>query len=109
MESFFQISASFTYAQLIDFLIKRYGNIDYLLHLDFSDFFELLKVACDKTKEEQARNQWLCLYPWMVMKHVKTMSAEEYIDQATGRNIDNRPVEVIMKDIEEARKRAERK
>lgn len=55
----------------------------------------------NKQKEEELKEEWLSIYPFMCMKMLKFMSFKDYSEQRQGKNIDLRPAEEIIKEIEE--------
>lgn len=57
-----------------------------------------------ETRKEEAREQWIAMLPMMASKMLKFMSFEEYYDQVSGRNIDLRPDEEILAEVEAIRK-----
>lgn len=101
MESFFSISVSGTSEiELLEFLHRRYNNVDSLMRLDITDFCRFLKIAKEKEEDERLRSQWVAMLPFMSMQQLKFMSFEDYKDQCTGKNIDIRPADDIIKELE---------
>lgn len=100
MEIFFLCCSKFDEIETIDLLLRRYGNIEYVLSLKIADFSRLLDYAYKDMAEEKIRAEWLELLPHMSMGILKYMSLDEYIDKRTGRNIDMRPDSVIIAEIE---------
>lgn len=74
--------------------------------LSVEQFARLVLVALESEVEEKRRQEWIALIPSMVAAQ-HFLSFEEYYDTVTGRNVDMRPVEVIMEEID--RKHAEAK
>ena len=61
-------------------------------------------MAVEEEAKERYRQEWLSLLPVMVFaKHYMTF--EEYYETCTGKNIDTRPVDEIIEEID--RKHAE--
>lgn len=83
----------------MDVLIHRYHNMDYLKTLPFKEFLELVIVASKKMEEEQIRQQWNALLPFMYMKQLKFMPFKEYFESCTGATIDRRPAQEIIGEI----------
>lgn len=102
MEEFFQISSKIDPEELIDLLLHRYGNLEYIMHLDIDSAMRIISKAIEKEKENRFFLQWLVQLPNMTKETY--MSFESYMDQVTGRNIDTRPVSECMKEIEEIKK-----
>ena len=107
MEGFFRLCSQFdSERQVIELLLRRYSNIDYILNMDFVDFCEFVEYAQDKEKEEGYKAEWNALYPFMIIKVMKYVSFKEYVDICTGANIDTRPAGEIIAEIEELHKNA---
>lgn len=73
------------------------------------DFLELVLYARNQDQEEKIESMWCSLYPHMILKQIKFIPLNDFKDRATGKNIDNRPIEEIEKEIQLARDRFERK
>lgn len=74
--------------------------------MEVMDFLIFLQKAIEKEEEEHIRAQWVTMLPYMSIKRLKYMSFSDYKDQVTGKNIDTRPAEEIIRDIEETHRRA---
>ena len=74
------------------------------LNLPVGEFLRLCESALDYERKNGIREEWLALFPWMMMKHIKYMSFREYFDQRTGANIDMRPAAEILADVEKIRR-----
>lgn len=83
-------------------MLKRYGNIEYLNELGAQEFIEIVLTATTKATEEKARDQWLALYPFMALKMIKNITLDNFVDMATGRDLDLRPDNEILKEAQEA-------
>lgn len=102
MAGFFQVGISFSSVEQIEELIlRRYHDINYILSMSPSRFLRFLHTAIEKEKEETYFSEWINLYPHMAMGLIKFISFNEYVDARTGRNIDMRPTEEIIAEIEE--------
>lgn len=55
---------------------------------------------------EKIRRQWLALLPLMVSTD-SYVGFEAYYEDVTGANVDNRPTEAILADVEQAEKELE--
>ena len=102
MEEFFRICAGIDHEEIIDLLLHRYGNIEYIMRLDISDSLAIIEKAREKEKEQRYFLQWVVQLPNMTKDTY--ISFESYVDKVTGRNIDTRPVSECMKEIEEIKK-----
>lgn len=49
----------------MDLLLNRYGNIEYLMNLDFSDGRDIMFKAVEKDREDRIWQLWVQLYPHM--------------------------------------------
>lgn len=68
--------------------------------MSVSEFCEFCELAYQKDQEDSFRAEWVQLLPWMSMKTFKYLSFEEYVNKRTGKNIDMRPTEAIIAEIE---------
>ena len=82
--------------------MRKYGNVEYWLHLPVEKFEELYKLALEKEREDRIRSQWVAMLPLMSIGYLKYMPFEDYYDQCTGRNVDTRPAEEIIAEIKGA-------
>jgi hypothetical protein len=80
-------------------LLKRYSNIDYVLHLPIKRGINLLKKAMDEDTRDYAFKIYLAAYPNMDKKNFKTFN--EFWEEAKPQNIviDTRNEDEIMKEI----------
>jgi hypothetical protein len=72
--------------------------------MDIVDFCDFVEYAHDKEIEERYKAEWNALYPFMITKMMKYVSFKEYKDMCTGANIDTRPADEIIAEIEELHK-----
>lgn len=70
--------------------------------MEVLDFLFFLQKAREKELEEQIRQQWVIQLPHMTKESY--ISFDDYFDKVTGRNIDTRPANAIIKEIEELHK-----
>lgn len=70
--------------------------------MDLSSFLKFYNVAIEEDRKERLYEQWCAMLP----QFTKFISFDEFLNKATGRNVDRRPVEEIMADIEETHKKA---
>lgn len=103
MERFFRICASIDYEEIIDLLLHRYGNLEYIMQSDIQSALRIIAKAKEKEKEDRYFLQWVVQLPNMTKENY--MSFDSYVDKVTGRNIDKRPVFECMAEIEEIKKK----
>ena len=103
MEKFFQTCSGFDEEEVIDLLLHRYGNLEYIMQTDIETAEKIIAKAKDKEKENRFFLQWVVQLPNMTKETY--ISFESYVDQVTGRNIDKRPVYECMAEIEEIKKK----
>ena len=104
MEEFFLIGCQIDEIKLIDLVLRRYHSLDCMEVLSVDQFIKLLLVAIESEAKEKYRQEWKALLPVMVFAN-KYMTFNEYYDTCTGKNVDLRPVEDIIAEID--RKHAE--
>lgn len=105
MEKFFQISNKIDPEELIDLLLHRYGNLEYIMRLDIDAGMRIIEKAIEKEKEDRFFLQWVVQLPHMTKENF--ISFDAYVDKVTGRNIDTRPVSECMAELEEIKKKFE--
>ena len=103
MEKFFRLCASIDCEEIIDLLLHRYGNLEYIMQLDIESALRVIEKAREKEKENRFFLQWVVQLPKMTQESY--VSFESYLDKVTGRNIDKRPVYECMAEIEEIKKK----
>ena len=103
MERFFRICAQVDFEELIDLLLHRYGNLDYIMQSDIESAMRIIDKAKEKEKENKYFLQWVVQLPHMTKENY--VSFDSYVDRLTGRNIDQRPVSECMAELEEIKKK----
>ena len=88
---------------MIDLLLHRYGNLEYIMRLDIESAMQIITKAIEKEKENRYFLQWVVQLPNMTKETF--ISFESYVDKVTGRNIDTRPVSECMAELEEIKKK----
>lgn len=73
--------------------------------MDLDEMIRFLNLAIQKDQEEKLYMQWCAMLPQMS----KYMTFTEFSDHMTGRNIDMRDTETILKEIEELHKKEQTK
>lgn len=102
MEKFFQACGGIDEEEIIDLLLHRYGNLEYIMQLDIDTAEKVIAKAREKEKENRYFLQWVVQLPNMTQENY--LSFDAYLDKVTGRNIDTRPVSECMAEIEEIKK-----
>ena len=102
MEKFFQTCSRIDETEVIDLLLHRYGNLEYIMQMDIETSQRIIEKAREKEKENRYFLQWVVQLPQMTEENY--MSFESYVDKVTGRNIDMRPVSECMAELEEIKK-----
>lgn len=103
MEKFFRSCSGIDEEEIIDLLLHRYGNLEYIMQSDIETAERIIAKAREKEKENRYFLQWVVQLPNMSKENF--VSFDEYVDRVTGRNIDNRPVYECMAEIEEIKKK----
>lgn len=103
MEKFFRTCSGIDEEEIIDLLLHRYGNLEYIMQSDIETAERIIAKAREKEKENRYFLQWVVQLPNMSKENF--VSFDEYVDRVTGRNIDNRPVYECMAEIEEIKKK----
>ena len=104
MEEFFRIGCQVDEIKLMDLVLRRYHTLDCMKVLSVEQFCKLILVALEEESKERFRREWLALLPMMVVAQ-HYMTFEQYYETVTGANVDMRPVEEIIAEID--RKHAE--
>ena len=104
VEGFFYIGCQVDEVKLKDLLLHRYHQLDFIKDMRFAEFIDLVLLAMEEEKKEHFRQEYLALLP-ILIKAGKYMSFEQYYETASGRNIDLRPTEEIIAEIDAAHER----
>lgn len=103
MESFFYEACKLDEIVIIEMLLRRYHEIDYILKMPLAQFVEFYKIAREKEKEERIFAQWTQQMPFMSRDNY--ISFEDYKDRLTGKNIDTRSTAEISAETDEIERR----
>ena len=103
MDKFFQTCNGIDEEEIIDLLLHRYGNLEYIMQSDIETALRIIDKAREKEKENRYFLQWVVQLPNMGKENF--VSFEEYVNRVPGRNIDKRPVYECMAEIEEIKKK----
>lgn len=71
------------------------------MQMDVEEFAEFCEIAVEKDKEDRIREEWVAQLPFMSLQMLQYQSFNDYKDNRLGKNIDTRPAEEIIKEIEE--------
>lgn len=75
--------------------------------MELGDLLELINLVLEEEKREEKRQEWLHLLPLMITSE-KYMAFNDYYDMVTGKNIDMRPTEVILAEIDAAHEKVKK-
>ena len=78
------------------------------MSMDMVEFEEFVGIAIEKDKEDRFRQEWIVQLPYMSLQMLQYKSFEDYRDDRLGKNIDTRPAEVIIREIEELHRKGEK-
>jgi len=74
--------------------------VDAFLQLPGHVGADMLLTAQEEERNERVRKEWVALLPWMQTGQLKLVQWEEYRRQRLGLDIDRRPTDVIIADLE---------
>lgn len=87
-------------------LLHRYHNIDYINNLDVNTGISLIIHAMKERRDNRLWLQWAIQLPLMNTAD-NFIPFEDYRDRATGANIDTRPVDEILAELDVLEKEME--
>jgi len=76
--------------------------------MNASVFLKLAKYSIEQENEEKVESLWMSLYPFMNIGYIKFISLNDFKNKAMRKSIDNRPFEVIERELEKAKKEFEK-
>lgn len=85
---------------LYDLILTRYGDIRALYDLPVWLGVDLVFKAHEEVLRARVRDEWVALLPWMKMERLTLTQFGDYFDERTGRNIDRRPADQIIAELE---------
>ena len=91
---------------MLDLLLHRYHDIDYVMSLDLETALRLIFKAKEEERDERIFRQWVAQLPLMAMSG-EPISFEDYRDRVTGANIDLRPTAEIMAELDDVERKFE--
>lgn len=77
--------------------MKRYGNIDYVMHMDFKDAVKLINEATEDERKEKYWQMYVSCYPHFRKENI--ISFEEFYENSKPKKIDTRSKDEVMRDI----------
>lgn len=102
MEGFFSISGKYSEEEILDCLLARYGQIDFIKDLEIDTFSNLIDMAFEKEERKKHYLAWCVQLP--IMTDENYISFEEYLDKVMLRNVDVRPTSVIQAELDDIEK-----
>lgn len=100
MEKFFSACGVIDETELTELLLRRYHTLEFIENMDLNSFCEFIIMARKKDYEDRLYMQWCGMLP----RFEKYMPWNEFYDKMTGANIDLRPTDEIISEIEELHK-----
>ena len=71
MEKFFQTCSKIDEIEIIDLLLHRYGNLEYIMQSDIEHALRIIEKAAEKEKENRYFLQWVVQLPNMTKENFK--------------------------------------
>jgi heme oxygenase len=93
---------------MLDTLLKRYGDMSFIMSLSAEEGLSLYKKATEKSFEEKAWERWLVDYSKMTKENFKSFAQYLKEIKQPPRSVDNRSDEEIINDAEEILKSMKR-
>lgn len=83
----------------MDILLKRYGDIRYILSLPLNDAIKAVNFAIEQDKKEKLYSLWLVKYPWYDQNTFETF--EQFCERSIPKKVtyDTRSKDDIMAEI----------
>ncbi len=106
MEKFFQACGELLRNKNSEAVIlsRLHGIYAELMHKPFEEGFYYCRQILDEVQNERLYAQWLAYLPMLIQSN-KFMSFSQFKEEITGANIDMRPAEDILAEVEEIRMR----
>lgn len=87
--------------EIKELLLRKYHSLDFMKGMQLDEFVEFLILAINREKKDMIRSEYLALLPFMALRG-KYMPFQDFFDKVTGANIDWRPAEEIIAEIDRA-------
>lgn len=107
MEAFFQTSSKLDEIDIEELLLRRYHNMDYILSMEIDEFIMFVNKANQLETDETLFKMWL--QKFTLMSKDTYISFGEFYNLATGKNVDKRPTEELLVEIEDIESLFERR
>ena len=103
MEKFFLIGCQVDEIELKELLLRRYGRFDFN-EMKLDEFVEFVALAITNDRKDKIREEYFAWLP-ILIRIGHYMTFDQFYDERTGANIDWRPIDEIMKEVEEIQER----
>ena len=100
MEVFFLIGCQINEVEIKELLLRRYHTLDFIKDMKLDEFLDFLILAIENESKDKTERQYLALLPYLCLTG-KYMTFDKFYEQISGANIDWRPAEEIMREIDE--------
>lgn len=108
MEKFFLIGCQIDEIEIKELLLRRYHSLDFIKEMKIEEFEDFLILAIEKDKKDKVFQQYCGMISFLLMTGKKEfIDFERFYDEFTGKNIDWRPKEEILKEVEEINRKME--
>ena len=104
MAKFFLIGCQVNEIELKELLLRRYGQYKFVNEMPFDEYVSFVVLAITNENREKVYREYLAWLPLLILKG-KYMTFDRFYDEITGKNIDFRPAEEILKESEDIEKR----
>lgn len=107
MEGFFYIARrARSKEEVIDLFAARYGwTPEAILNIEIGLFSRLYKQISKENIRSELKSEYNAILPLMYMRYIKEITFTDYYNRRTGGNVDQRPAEDILAEVEEIRKK----
>lgn len=105
MENFFLIGCQIEEIELKELLLRKYHSLKFIEEMKLDEFLDFISLAIENENKEKYERQYLALLPFLCLRG-KYMTFEQFYEQMSGSNIDWRPADEIMREIEEKHRQA---
>lgn len=87
MARFFRECSAYHYEELLDFVLRTYNNVEWLLMLPWRDGCAIIATGMRKREEDRLYMAWCALYPFMNADNFQ--SFEQFKESITPAEISN--------------------
>lgn len=103
VENFFLIGCQIKEVELKELFLRKYHTLDFIKEMQVDEFIEFVSLAIENENKEKVERQYLALLPLLCLRG-KYMTFDKFYEQMTGANIDWRPADEIIQEIQEKHK-----